>query len=75
MAVKGMADDPFEVPLCPMFPGDCGKPKELQMGHPDGSFEGFDLEGIHTLFDVKMPPGKGMPAAKGGSRNDIRGAK
>ncbi len=67
-------DNPAEGNLSPRCGGDCGKPKELDMGDPDGSFEGFDLERIHGKFNVKMPPGKGMPAAHGGMRNDIRGA-
>ena len=56
-------------------PGCCGKPKELEMGHPDGSFEGFDLEGVSGMFNIRMPPGRGMPAAKGGGRNDLKGVR
>jgi hypothetical protein len=68
-----VCNNPFEEDLSPRCGGDCGKPKELAYGHQDGSFEGFDLENIHGMFNVKMPPGKGMPAAKGGGRNDIKG--
>lgn len=72
---SGMCNNPNDVALKPACPGDCGKPKELDYGHPDGSFEGFDLEGVSGMFNIRMPPGKGSPAAKGGGRNDIKGAR